>query len=385
MVNRNRVNWMQDVMPVIKRRLSLWASQQIKPTLRGLFYTLVSLNVLENTPNKYDYLSKFTARAREKSEKRFETRYKRNGEAYTYKFNDEESLPIDCFADNVRQVIDIDDIYETPEQFFDRGTKYFVKEISENYTIPRWHNQPNYVEVWVEKDAMAGTLNSIINVAGERQVRIVPTRGQESVTFAWENVQRLQAKQFEGKIVHIRYFGDLDPSGEAIEEELIKKLTVEPYTLSNLDFKRVGVTFEQKQAFNLIPNKDPKTMSKLKKDTNSFAFMEKYHLESEDDLFQIEVDALEAIAPEQFRELVLQSVDEFFDKRTYRQALNTSPKSKVNNNTPKWLKEKPLIIKDRVIFLTISFQTIDIVLSTSSTINFEVKLVIKRTITLALR
>jgi Protein of unknown function C-terminus (DUF2399) len=333
---------MQDVMPVIKRRLSLWASQQIKPTLRGLFYTLVSLNVLENTPNKYDYLSKFTARAREKSEKRFETRYKRNGEAYTYKFKEEEILPIDCFADNVRQVIDIDDIYETPEQFFDRGTKYFVRNISENYTIPRWHNQPNCVEVWVEKDAMAGTLNSIINVAGERQVRIVPTRGQESVTFAWENVQRLQAKQFEGKKLHIRYFGDLDPSGEAIEEELINKLTVEPYTLSNIDFKRVGVTYEQKQAFNLIPNKDAKTMSKLKKDTNRFAFMEKYDLDNEDDLFQIEVDALEAIAPERFRELVLQSVDEFFDKRIYRQVLNTSP-TKENLNRLAITKTKNLL------------------------------------------
>jgi hypothetical protein len=312
-------------MPVIKKRLSLWANQQIKPTLRGLFYTLVSLNVLENTSNKYDYLSKFTARARENSEKMSETRFKRNGEAYTYKFEDKETLPIDCFADNVRRVIDIDDIYETPQEFFDKGVRYFVKDISGNYVLPKWHNQPHYVEVWVEKDAMAGTLNSIINVAGQRQVRIVPTRGQESVTFAWENVQRLQAKQIEGKSVHIRYFGDLDPSGEAIEGELINKLTAEPYTLRGIDFKRVGVTKVQKERFNLIPNKDPKTMSKLKRDSNRFAFMEKYDLESEDDLFQIEVDALEAIAPEQFRALVLQSVDEFFDKRIYRQVLNSAP------------------------------------------------------------
>jgi hypothetical protein len=342
MVNQARVNWMEDIMPLVKERLSLWASQQIKPTLRGLFYTLVSLNVLENTPNKYDYLSKFTARAREKSKKRFETRYKLNGETYTYKFKEEESLPIDCFADNVRQVIDIDDIYETPEQFFDRGARYFVYDISENYAIPRWHNQPNYVEVWVEKDAMAGTLNSIINIAGQRQVRIVPTRGQESVTFAWHNVQRLREKQTRGKKVHIRYFGDLDPSGEAIEEELIKKLTVEPYRLSNIDFKRVGVTYEQTLEFNLIPNKDPKTMSKLKNDTNRFAFMKKYGLKDEDDLFQIEVDALEAIAPEQFRNLVLQSVDEFFDEQIYRQVLNISPR-KENLNTLAITKTKKLL------------------------------------------
>ena len=42
---------------------------------------------------------------------------------------------------------------------------------------------------------------------------------------------KIETKQYEGKKIHIRYFGDLDPSGEAIEGSLIEKLTVEPYTL----------------------------------------------------------------------------------------------------------------------------------------------------------
>jgi hypothetical protein len=170
---------------------------------------------------------------------------------------------------------------------------------------------------------MAGTLNSIINVAGKREVRIVPTRGQESVTFAWQNAERLRLKQLQGKKVHILYFGDLDPSGEAIEDELIDKLIREPYSLTGIDFKRVGVTNEQKIRFKLIPNKDPKTMAKLKRDSNRFTFMEKYNLESEDDLFQIEVDALEAIEPDEFQRLVLESVDEFFDDKIYKKNLKS--------------------------------------------------------------
>ena len=150
-------------MPVIKQRLSLWTSQQIIPTLRGLFYTLVSLNILENTTSKYDYLSEFTARARENSEKRFEIRY-RNGKSYIREFKEEETLPMDCFADNVRQIIDIDDEYMSAGDFINRGLKYYTD--FDNYKVPRWHNQKHYVEVWVEKDAMAGTLNSIINIAG---------------------------------------------------------------------------------------------------------------------------------------------------------------------------------------------------------------------------
>jgi hypothetical protein len=83
-------------------------------------------------------------------------------------------------------------------------------------------------------------------------------------------------------------------------------------------------------------------MSKLKNDTNRFAFMKKYGLKDEDDLFQIEVDALEAIAPEQFRNLVLQSVDEFFDEQIYRQVLNISPR-KENLNTLAITKTKKLL------------------------------------------
>jgi hypothetical protein len=45
---------------------------------------------------------------------------------------------------------------------------------------------------------------------------------------------------------------------------------------------------------------------------------------------------------EQLRELDLQSFDEFFDKRTYRQALNTSP-TKVNLNRFAITKTKDLL------------------------------------------
>ena len=170
--------------------------------LGGMFYILVSVNVLQNLPARYDYLSRFTARARE--------------DGY---------LPIDCFVDGGRYITDIDDKYHTVDQYLQMGTN-FINDADTDYKIPRWYRQPHYVEVWVEKSAMRGILNSIINTTGERQVRIVPTGGQESVTFAWENAQRLKEKQDEGKQIHIRYFGDLDPSGETIERSTLRQTMV---------------------------------------------------------------------------------------------------------------------------------------------------------------
>ncbi len=220
-------------MPEIKKQVDLYASQQIPLSLRGIYYILVSKNILKNNKNQYNYLSTYTTKARERSEIGFDSR----GKAY----EEDEILPIDCFIDGVRHITDIDDDYESAEQFIGRGINY-VKNADTNYTIPRWYNQPHYVEAWVEKSAMRGVLDSIINTVGKREVRIVPTSGQESVSYAWENAERLRAKQAEGKQVHIRYFGDLDPSGEQIERSIVEKLTEEPYSLEDIDFQRVGAT-----------------------------------------------------------------------------------------------------------------------------------------------
>ena len=54
---------------------------------------------------------------------------------------------MDCFSDNVRQIIDIDDIYETADEFVNRGLKYYTE--SDNYKVPRWYKKPHYVWYWL--------------------------------------------------------------------------------------------------------------------------------------------------------------------------------------------------------------------------------------------
>jgi hypothetical protein len=287
-----KIDWKKQVMPAVKERLQDFNSRGIIPTLRAMFYALVSRGVIPNDQKKYQYLSEFTARARE------------NGE-----------LPIACFADQSRRVVqDFNDIYQSPENYIDRAIGY-LQGAPNNYLniIPRWHEQPEYVEVWVEKDALAGTLKSIL---GNRQVRIVPNRGFSSVGFSHDNVKRLKDFQYKGKNVHILYFGDLDPSGEVIDEVIDKKL--KQYGLYGVDFKRIAVTEEQTRQFNLPHNPDPDTLRKLKKDTRARSFMRRHNGE----LFQIEVDALQAYAPEEFKNLVQQSVDKYFDQHIYNEVLS---------------------------------------------------------------
>jgi len=57
------------------------------------------------------------------------------------------------------------------ENYIERGIGH-LEGATYNYSesIPRWHGQPHYVEIWIEKDALSEMFKSIL---GNRQVKIV--------------------------------------------------------------------------------------------------------------------------------------------------------------------------------------------------------------------
>jgi hypothetical protein len=162
----DNIDWRGQVLIPIKQRLASFKSQGITPTLRTMYYNLVSTGVIPNTKNSYKGLSRFTAKLR------------KNGE-----------LPMDCFADNSRRIEDINDTYFTPEEHIDDAIDS-LKNATAYYrdTIPRWYKQPEYTEVWTEKDAMVGIFKSVL---ADRQVRIVPNKGFTGMGFVHENLSRL--------------------------------------------------------------------------------------------------------------------------------------------------------------------------------------------------
>ena len=82
--------------------------------------------------------------------------------------------------------------------------------------------------------------------------------------------------------MHIRYFGDLDPSGETIERFILQKTnlvrTIQP---NNFRFQESCSDESTKDRIQLISNTDVETMNKLKQDKTRFDFMKKYGLQSE--------------------------------------------------------------------------------------------------------
>ena len=281
-------NWDRDVFPHIEHGLNDFKNRGIKPTLRTIFYSLVSLDVIENTKSSYKQLSDYTVKKRERG-----------------------LLPMNCFTDSSRNIIeDFDDRFVTLDSYLNIGI-YYLRNASTDYlkSVPRWYKQPNYVEVWIEKEAMVGTFYSILR---DRQIIIVPTRGFSSITFLHTNTKRLKEIQDTGRSIFIRYFGDFDPSGENIEDNIKNKL--KRYGLSGIYFDRIAINETHISKFSLPKKPDERTMDKLNRDPRSNSFRKRH----KGKLFQVELDALQAIAPDDFKTMIIESVDSLFDEGLYQ-------------------------------------------------------------------
>jgi len=288
--------------------------------LRGIFYVLVSLNILENLQERYKSLSKALVMAR------------RCG-----------VIPVDWIIDESREIINIDDQYLKPSEQITHLVE-LLDGLPDDYvnSIPRWHNQPKYVEIWIEKNAIAGVFSSILTES--RQVRIVPNGGWSSFSFKSKNFKRLRYYQSMSNEVYVLYYGDYDPSGARIVKNLALKRM-------GINFVHVAITKEQIERFGLqgLTNPDSAVMTKLEKDP----IAESFRLENNGRLFQIELDALSTLKPIELRSLLEKSVDEHFDEDLYLSVISDLTFSET------YLETSPLLcISDAfVVFSSIPSQT----------------------------
>jgi len=84
-----------------------------------------------------------------------------------------------------------------------------IRSAEYSYMLDRWQNQPNYVEVWVEKDALIGIVSQICS---KLDVPHFSCRGYTSQSEMWVAAQRF-IKQEHRESRTIIHLGDHDPSG----------------------------------------------------------------------------------------------------------------------------------------------------------------------------
>jgi len=219
-------------------------------TVRQLFYQLTTIGAIDKTEQEY----KGTV-CRLTKEMRL------NGE-----------LPWSWLADNTRWM-------HKPDTY--GGLSDLLEQSQWAYRRALWDpsTNPDYCEVWIEKDALTGVFYDVTQVF---DVPLMPCKGYPSLSFirraADTIVSNLRDRSDhlscldESQGAHVYYFGDFDPLGvdisrstEARLREFITEITGSEHWQPFFHFHRVAVNHDQIEAMALPTRPTKKSDSRSAK------------------------------------------------------------------------------------------------------------------------
>ena len=168
------------------------------------------------------------------------------------------------------------------------GLDHVLRETAELYRRDLWAHADCHVEIWIEKDALRGT---IFPVTAEYDVPLFPARGYSSETFAFEAAEEITEI---GKATFVYHFGDFDPSGQDAARDIEAKLRrLAPR--ADIHFRRVAVTPAQITEWSL-PTRPTKSSDPRSKHFGDIS---------------VELDAID---PNRLRDLVRNCIEAHIDK-----------------------------------------------------------------------
>lgn len=243
-------------------------------TLRQLYYQLVSRDVI---PNK-------------------QTEYKRLGSI----LNDARLAGLvdwSAIEDRTRNLESVGH-WDTPSSIIDTCARSFKTD--------KWANQPNRVEVWVEKDALVGVLGKACRAL---DVAWFSCRGYTSQSELYVAAKRLAEYDAAGQHPVIIHLGDHDPSGIDMTRDITDRLTL----LSGIEIEvdRIALNMEQISHYKPPPNPAKITDSR-------FAGYEAAHGSKSWEL--------DALSPQIIDALITVTVERYRDDEYWEEALEAEAK-----------------------------------------------------------
>lgn len=172
-----------------------------------------------------------------------------------------------------------------------------INSAAYSYQLDYWDNQDNYVEVWVEKDALVGIVERICS---QLDVSFFSCRGYVSQSEMWGASQRLLSKSKQHEKIVLLHLGDHDPSGKDMSRDIIDRLRL--FEVYNIEFKRLALNMNQIEQYNPPPNPTKLT------DSRATGYIEKYGYEC------WELDALE---PKVITNLIEDNILKYRDEKVY--------------------------------------------------------------------
>ena len=137
-----------------------------------------------------------------------------------------------------------------------RDASEFLQSVASHYRGDLWQHADAHVEVWTESRSIAGVIQKDCR---ELAVSLYPCGGFTSISLAYQAADGINAalKNRDDPAV-ILYVGDYDPSGVLIDKSLESELRMHLRPEIELQFRRIGITHEQIQEYDLPtkPRKD---------------------------------------------------------------------------------------------------------------------------------
>jgi len=197
-------------------------------TVRQVYYQLVSRQVIENNRGQYQAVSNALVHARQAG-----------------------FIPWEWIEDRLRRP-------RAVGMWTD--LRHFGKTVIQAYRRDVWTSQPGYLEVWLEKDALSGIFEELLEPYG---VTLNVGRGYDG----WDSIHNAAGRFGSGKDATILYFGDLDPSGEDMVRSLRERLS---FFDCRPEIIKCALVPEDIQAYNLPPDFTKQSDTRRKKFVDKF-------------------------------------------------------------------------------------------------------------------
>ncbi len=268
-----------DRIAVANSILDTYSDMGLTMTLRQLYYQFVSHHGLPNNVQNYKALGKLISDARLAG-----------------------LLDWDAIEDRGR-------VADKPSQW--SSINVLIERAVRAFRLDRWRGQDYYVELWVEKQALAGVLEP---VARENHITLMVNKGYSSQSAMYESAQRFLEHPDQEPL--LLYLGDHDPSGEDMVRDVgdrLRMFGVHELTFSNV--KKIALTMDQVEEFNPPPNPAKITDSRAK------AYIEKYGDES------WEVDALD---PQTLVDFIQKAIDKVVNKKKMKAVIAEEEAERAN-------------------------------------------------------
>lgn len=305
----------QDVIAAANAICEEYAQQGYDLTLRQLYYQFVARGLINNTQKDYNRLGRIINDARMAGE-----------------------LDWDYIVDRTRNLVG-NSHWETPSDI--------LRSAAASYNLDKWEDQDCRVEVWVEKEALAGVIE---RVSARLDVDSFSCRGYVSQSEMWRAGQRLLEYVRGGQRVVVLHLGDHDPSGLDMTRDIRDRLFTfvgrhragdPPYggTItrsqheSEVEVRRIALTWDQVQQYQPPPNPAKLT------DSRASDYVAQYGNES------WELDALD---PATLADLIEDEITDIIDPVRYEAKVEqqTEERRLIKTMASDWERIRDVIIAD---------------------------------------